>query len=221
MSFASVVNSLLSSFGMNFGEEIIKMILFPVILIFVIAFVVCAFWGYKLYKLQLGIYGASLFGLGGFFAGYFMFYGMAMPIDIPSIIGFVCAIVGAFLMFYLFRISMALIGTAIGFLLGAYLVLPIMKAMLPALFATGSTELWVVGVCTFIFAALFTICYRFVFITVYSVGGMTLAGLLMGLVIFPFNVIYLIISALLGFVAGIFAEIRQYRSFRVVQFRVH
>ena len=126
--FASIVNSLLTSFGMNFGEELIRMILFPLFYIIIVVFVLYAYNGYKLFRLSLGVNGALTFGLIGFFVTYLMFMGVQLPINIPALVGLVSGALGVVLMFYLFRISMAITGTAIGFVLGAFLVLPIMKS---------------------------------------------------------------------------------------------
>lgn len=219
----SFINSILGAFGMNFGEPIIKMVLCSVFLVCMVPVVVYAFFGYKLYKISIAMNGAIIFGLIGYIVSAFMFSSFVLPlgIDLPAVIGLVSAGLGAIIAHYLFRFNMMVIGIVLGFVLGSFVVLPMVQSFAPALLESESAKYWIVGACLFLCAALFVICYRFVFIFFYSVVGMTSVSVIAGAMIFPASGFFaLILFAIIGLVIGIFAAIHQYRTFSNVRVKI-
>ncbi len=214
---------MLGAFGMNFGEPMIKLVLCSVFLFLMVPCVVYAFFGYKLYKISMAMGGAIIFGLIGYIVSAFMLSSIVLPlgIDLPAVIGLVCAGLGAIVAHYLFRFNMMMIGIVLGFVLGSFVVLPMVQSFMPALLEVESAKYWIVGVCLFLCSALFVICYRFVFVTFCSVLGMTIVSTLAGMMIFPASGLFVwILFAVIGFVIGIFAAIRQYRSFSTVRVKI-
>lgn len=222
-TIVSYINSMLGAFGMNFGEPMIKMVLCSLFLVMVISIVADAFFGYKIYKIYIAIIGAVIFGLIGYIVSAFMLSAVVLPlgIDLPAVIGLACAGLGTIIAHYLFRFNMMIIGIVLGFVLGGFVVLPMVQSFMPALLEAESAKYWIVGVCLFLCTALFVICYRFVFIFFYSVLGMTVASVLAGMMIFPASGIFVwILFAIIGLVIGIFAAIYQYRSFSKVRVKI-
>lgn len=214
---------MLGAFGMNFGEPMIKMVLCAVLVVLMVPIVIYAFFGYKLYKISIAMNGAIVFGLVGYIVSAFMLSAVVLPlgIDLPAVIGLVCAGLGAIIAHYLFRFGMMLIGVVLGFVLGSFVVLPMVQSFMPALLEAESAKYWIVGVCLFLCSALFVICYRFVFIFFYSVLGMTIVSVVAGAMIFPASGIFVwILFAVIGFVIGIFAAIHQYKTFSKVRVKI-
>lgn len=196
--------------------EILENYLFVALLSVIIVLGIMAYHGFWLFKKCLPISGALAFGAVGSLVVTPMLddmVGNMIPeaISLAAIIGFVCAIVGALLMTYAFKLSIFLLGAGAGAGVGL-IVSALLKGTIE-FFATQIGALVAVGVCALVVAILTALLFRPLFIIVTSVLGLAAAGACVGLAVMPEgNLIVLGVCAAIGFIVGIFAAKKQFRA---------
>ena len=90
---------------------------FPVIFGIVIGLIILAFYGYRLWSYEVKIIVAIVLGVVGYTLSstYIPLESMPAGINLPAIIGFVCAILGAVIAKFLFKLSIFASGLSILF----------------------------------------------------------------------------------------------------------
>ena len=192
--------------------------MFYVLLATSITLVLFAFWGYKIFKALLPIVGAAGFGT----VGYMLIAplvvkaignSLTIGIDIPVVIGWVCAIIGAILMGAFLKLALFIEGAGIGFVVGAT-VFNTLGAQNPTVaFLNGDVGYYIVSVAAaIILALLFVFLFKYIYIFITSVGGLAIVGGILGLTLMSqLNPIVLYAAAGVGAVVGIFAMAFQLR----------
>ena len=212
------MDGLLNSFEGVLPEEFAGMLGFPIILVAVLILGLTALYSYRIFKIMLTVSGV----LGAGISGYLVVAPLILKslasapeaIDLQVIIGLVMALLGGLLINLLFKVALFLSGAASGFLAGVSVILPLLINQFPdSEFFTGNAGMWVVGgICALILGILCIFLFKFLYITISSVGGMTGAAVLIGSQVAPTGgTIVLIVSALVGVIAGIFAAVHQYK----------
>ena len=174
-----------------------------------------ALFSYKIFKLSLTIIGALAFGaIGSMFLAPLLInaIGEVGAVNLTAIVGFVCALIGGLLMHFLFKLALFVTGAAGGWFFVAPFVLALLQSQFEAEFFATETGYYVVSaVCALLAAILFMFLFKFLYIVITSVGGMTVAGFMVGSAIMPANLIVWVAFAAIGLIAGIFAAVYQYK----------
>lgn len=171
-----------------------------------------AFFGYKIFKFAIII--ESSVGLGFLFytfVGPFIVREVPEAVNVYAIFGIVGAIIGILLAVFLLKIMLFVNGAALGAITSIFTLY---------LFASENSVLsstWFVIVAAVISAILVGLLFVFLFKPIYilitSIGGMTLAGFILSALICPAILVILsIILSAIGFIAGIFAAVYQFRK---------
>lgn len=202
-------------------EETLTLIttyLFYVLLATSITLVLFAFWGYKIFKAFLPIVGAAGFGTVGYMliaplVTKALGESLTIGIDIPVVIGWACAIIGAILMGSFLKFALFVEGAGIGFVVGAY-VFNTLGALNPTVaFLQGDVGYYIVsGLAALILALIFVFLFKYIYIFITSVGGLAIVGGVLGLTLMSeLNPIVLYVAAGVGAIVGIFAMVFQLR----------
>ena len=179
-------------------------ITFPVVLIAAVVAGVLAFFGYTLFKKCLSLSGAVAFGIIGssIVAPYIP---VALPIvNLPAVVGIVCAIIGAILITKAYKLALFVMGAGAGFYAGYFIVAP--------MFALDGVIAIVVGAVLAIIVALLALrIFKGIFILLTSVVSLAGIGALASLVIFQqTNIIFVAALAVVGLIVGIFGAKKQF-----------
>ena len=193
--------------------------IFPISLVVVLILGLSALYSYRIFKIMLTVTGALGAGIGGYLGAAPLILNSLESVpeafDLKVVIGIVAALLGGLLINFLFKVALCLSGAAVGFLGGSTLILPLLINQFPdSEFFTGNAGLWVVGgICALILGILFIFLFKFFYIVTSSLGGMIGASVILGVQVAPNSgMIAIIISALIGVIAGIFAAVFQYKS---------
>ena len=167
---------------------------FPVIFAIVISLIILAFYGYRLWTYEIKIIVAVVLGVVGYTLSstYIPLESMPAGINLPAIIGFACAILGAVIAKFLFKLSIFASGAFLGFSLGSVVFYPLLLGIL------------------------FVTLFKHVYIIISSLGGMITAGFLVGTLIMPSNA-GIFVGVILGIVMGIVAMTKQYKMAREME----
>jgi hypothetical protein len=217
MNFA--IDSVFGTMGEYLPEEFAGYLGFPVILVAVLICGLMAIYSYRIFRLSLTVFGAIGLGVvGGNIVAPLLINAMGEApegISMVAVCGFISALIGGLLMNFLFKVALFLSGAGAGFGLGISVVLPLLINQFPdSTFFAGEGGFWVVGgVCALILGILFIFLFKFLYIVSTSMGGMITASLLVCTAIVPDGgVIVVAASIIIGFVAGIFAAVKQYKA---------
>lgn len=215
MNDLSVIFGSLTDGSMGF-MDLFALLDFPTVLILSLALFANAIYGYRLFKYSLALSGAVSCGIIVY--SLLLLSEVNIPvlnlINLPSVAGILATFIGGAIMLILHKLTIFVSGAGAGYFLGQWLILALRVKMPDVAILQNDTTLLVgsivVGVlCGILFLALFKLIY----ITVTSIGGMTAVGALVGSIIMPTpNIIAIIITSILGFVAGIFAAMKQFRD---------
>ena len=186
----------------------------PALLAVVVVLAVVAYYGYWLFKKLFVIVGAAGFGVAGAMLvapklNEMLNLTLPLGISFDAVVGVVCAIVGALLTAYAFKLSLFLLGAGAGF--GAGLIVSGLLKDTVEFFATQTGVLVLGAVCALVAAILTVLLFRVLFILVTSVGGLALAGACLALAVMPEATIVIVaVFAAIGLVLGIFAARKQF-----------
>ena len=193
---------------------------FPVIFALVISLIILAFYGYRLWTYEIKIIVAVVLGVVGYTLSltYIPLESMPAGINLPAIIGFVCAILGAVIAKFLFKLSIFASGAVLGFMLGSAVFYPLLLGILTDIpFMYEPYMIYVVGgVIALLLGILFVTLFKHVYIIITSLGGMITAGYLVGVLIMP-STTGIFVGAILGIVMGIVAMTKQYKMAREME----
>lgn len=193
---------------------------FPVIFALVISLIILAFYGYRLWNYEVKIIVAIVLGVVGYTLSstYIPLESMPAGINLPAIIGFVCAILGAVIAKFLFKLSIFVSGAFLGFMLGSAVFYPLLLGILTDMpFMYEPYMIYVVGgVIALLLGILFVTLFKHVYIIISSLGGMITAGYLVGVLIMP-STTGIFVGVILGIVMGIVAMTKQYKMAREME----
>lgn len=193
---------------------------FPVIFAIVISLIILAFYGYRLWTYEIKIIVAVVLGVVGYTLSstYIPLESMPAGINLPAIIGFACAILGAVIAKFLFKLSIFASGAFLGFSLGSVVFYPLLLGILTDVaFMYEPYMIYVVGgVIALLLGILFVTLFKHVYIIITSLGGMITAGFLVGTLIMPSNA-GIFVGVILGIVMGIVAMTKQYKMAREME----
>lgn len=192
---------------------------FPATIIAVLILVALAFFSYFLFKKSVELAGAISLGVFGYYFSIYIVFGanggnIINGVDVASIIGFACAILGAIIAHSVYKLAIFSSGAAIGYMLGSVILAEISRlsdnlyaVTNPAIVATISTVLSMVLGCLFLMA------FKPLYIGTTSVGGMVAASYLLISSVFVDQTIGRDITALVvGVLLGVVAIIYQYKN---------
>ena len=192
---------------------------FPVIFAIVISLIILAFYGYRLWTYEIKIIVAVVLGVVGYTLSstYIPLESMPAGINLPAIIGFACAILGAVIAKFLFKLSIFASGAFLGFMLGSAVFYPLLLGILTDMpFMYEPYMIYVVGgVIALLLGILFVTLFKHVYIIISSLGGMITAGFLVGTLIMPSNA-GIFVGVALGIVMGIVSMTKQYKMAREI-----
>lgn len=200
------------------NEEYIKQVfdfisqyLFLTLVSAAILLIINAFFGYKIFKFVIVIESSIGLGfLGNALLGPLIFQNPPEGVNLSAILGIALAVVGALLAMFFFKLMLFINGAGLGFVLGAV-----------GCYLLSSNEFfaktWVIiafgAISAIILGVLFIFFFKPVYIIVSSILGLTAAGFILSYLICPnIYVILSIIMMSIGFIAGIFAAVYQFRK---------
>ena len=193
---------------------------FPAVLGIVIALIILAFYGYRLWSFEVKIIVAIALGVVGWSlaTAYIPLESIPEGINLPVIIGIACAILGAVIAKFLFKLSIFASGAFLGFSLGSVVFYPLLLGILTDVaFMYEPYMIYVVGgVIALLLGILFVTLFKHVYIIISSLGGMITAGFLVGTLIMPSNA-GIFVGVILGIVMGIVAMTKQYKMAREME----
>lgn len=193
---------------------------FPVILGIVISLIILAFYGYRLWSYEVKIIVAIVLAVVGYTLSstYIPLESIPEGINLPVIIGFVCAILGAVIAKFLFKLSIFASGAFLGFSLGSVVFYPLLLGILTDMpFMYEPYMIYVVGgVIALLLGILFVTLFKHVYIIITSLGGMITAGYLVGVLIMP-STTGIFVGVILGIVMGIVSMTKQYKMAREME----
>ena len=193
---------------------------FPAVLGIVIALIILAFYGYRLWSFEVKIIVAIALGVVGWSlaTAYRPLESIPEGINLPVIIGIACAILGAVIAKFLFKLSIFASGAFLGFSLGSVVFYPLLLGILTDVaFMYEPYMIYVVGgVFALLLGIIFVTLFKHVYIIISSLGGMITAGFLVGTLIMPSNA-GIFVGVALGIVMGIVAMTKQYKMAREME----
>ena len=193
---------------------------FPAVLGIVIALIILAFYGYRLWSFEVKIIVAIALGVVGWSlaTAYIPLESIPEGINLPVIIGIACAILGAVIAKFLFKLSIFASGAFLGFSLGSVVFYPLLLGILSDVaFMYEPYMIYVVGgVFALLLGILFVTLFKHVYIIITSLGGMITAGYLVGALISP-TPIGTLVGVALGIVMGIVSTTKQYKMAREME----
>ena len=210
----SSLSYVLTSFGIS--EEIIApfadYLAFALVLALTLFCVVLAFHGYRIFVAALTLNGAFLIGI----IGYILFGPLVNGLinnprfDFGVVVGLVFAAIGAIFVHYCFAYFKLILGGAVGYLLGDFLILQLLRSM-NSYFFDKTPTLWVLAISALIFGALYLFFYKYIYVVTTAFGGMLTAFYFMGILMMPiYGTNYLSVLVVLGVIGGFFATLYQF-----------
>ncbi len=194
-------------------ETLLSGMAFPVILAIAITCILMAFYSYRIFRIEISVAGSI--GLG--FVGYTVLAPLVLRgiqaegVNLQAVIGIVCAVIGWFAAYKLYKLAIFLCGAFLGYSLGAFLTALLAVKLPEVTFFNSSTGVIVISaICAAIAGILFVTLFKAVYILLTSIGGMILAAMLAGssvcnLATAPVaSVILLMIGLLTGIVATVY-----------------
>ena len=187
------------------ADALLQSLSFELSLPIIIGCIVISFFGLKLYRVAMAASGAYSFGIGAYYLTALLILTGVIPADalggkLTLIVAFSAATLGLILSFFLDKVVLFVAGTAGGYfgtqtlagLFFADLMSPVVLIIVSA----------VIGV---ILGILLCVIFKPVYIILTSVGGMGVAGFMMGLLLFPpteglYSLIFLGAGALIGII---------------------
>lgn len=185
-------------------------------LVTVIAGIILAFFGIRIFRLAVTLSGTYLFGmLGNTFVAAFLYENLGealleLPINVAALVGFACAAIGFVLSYKFYKLAIFLFGGAIGYVLGNT-VAAMLAANLEGEFFTSEMFPLIVSVVLAILVGIITLfIFKFLYIFVTSFAGMFSAVLSAWLVIAP-TTVFLIVFGILALILSIVAMVYQFK----------
>lgn len=164
---------------------------FPSLLIFAIAGVVAAFFGYYIFMKALRLIiaaelGAIAYGIAVVYLPESMNSIAGLPISAWALIGFAFAIIGAICAHRIYKLFVF----AVGAMFGVGFVPGLIKGFAPSLMESRIITYIAMGIGAIVFAIFFTKAFRPLFILSTSLGGMMGVGLTIGIMLCPDSFLY-------------------------------
>ncbi len=180
---------------------------------------VCAFGGFKIYKMGMYAAGAVAFAYGvRHFSGKFLpFIEGYVPasINVLAILMAVGAVVAMIITRYRRKFMVSILGAAVGYAVGVKFIADMIIGYFPTLtFLQNKIFYTIVGVlCAIVLFLVFRIVFEHLVVLLTGIGGMAVCGLLLGLAIMPGAGQTIMIFFIAGGAAlGILAVIHQYNE---------
>ncbi len=180
-----------------------------VVLAFVVACVLIAFYAAKIFKLTITVAGALICGSVGALGGTYVVTMFEIPdmlsLSLPAVAGLVGALIGVAISYAVFSLLLFIVGG------GCAAVASFTVITHYGLIADLSKQLLASLVCAIIGGVLMVIFFKFLYILATSMGGMAMAGLIIGVNVAPDS--RMIKLAILGIclIIGLFAMRHQYK----------
>jgi hypothetical protein len=180
---------------------------------------VCAFGGFKIYKMVM--YGASAVAFAfavKYFSGKILpFIAGYVPagINTVAVLMALAAIVAMIITRYRRKFMVSLLGAAVGYAVGVKFIADMIIGYFPTLtFLRNKIFFTIVGVlCAIVLFLVFRLVFEHLVVLLTGIGGMATCGLLLGLAIMPgAGKMVLIIFIAAGAALGILAVIHQYNE---------
>ena len=180
----------------------------------VIACVIFALFACRLFKFGITVGAATAFGTLGAMYAPMLLDKVSLPLpdgfNLIPVIALVLAIVGALLAWWLYKVSIFVVGAGAGYYAGAILAAYLGSAGVGIAFFDGKAGTIIACVvCAIACAFLFLFLYKFLYRLASSMCGMVAAGFILGEAIYPAFILYFMIA---GAVAGVIAMIYQYKT---------
>ena len=178
---------------------------FPVVLVAAIVAGIFAFCGYTLFKKCLALFGAVAFGVAGSTLATTYLANVSVPlINLSSIIGIVCAVIGAVLMIYVYKLAIFVVGAAGGYFAAQIIIVPMLQL-------EGTVALIASAAAAIVVAILAVLLFKPLFILLTSVVTMTGVGAVSAFALFveP-TMIFVAVTAVIGLIVGICAAKKQF-----------
>lgn len=178
---------------------------FPIVLVAAIVAGIFAFYGYTLFKKCLALFGAVAFGVAGSVISASFLSEISIPlVNIASIIGIVCAVIGAVLMIHVYKLAIFVVGAAGGYFAAQLVIVPMLAL-------EGTVALVVSIVAAVIVAILALLLFKPLFILLTSVVLMVGVGAISAFALFveP-TVVFVAVTAVIGLIVGICAAKKQF-----------
>lgn len=203
-------------YSLGLSEELIIMLAdffyFLVVLAAAILCVLVAFFGYQIFFATRTLNGALISGvLGYLFIGQTVEFFVYEPtVNIKAIIGLIFAALGAFLIHHFYIFFDFLCGGIVGYLLGNYVILGLLRMFFPYFYDKTPT-IWVNALTALIFATVFMFFFKHIYIALTSFCGMLTATYILGVLVLPvYNTNYVAILVVLGITGGFLGTIYQF-----------
>lgn len=211
----------------NEALALVKTVFFDIIgsmgaiyIIALAAFVaVCAFGGFKIYKMGMYAAGAVAFAYGvRYFSGKVLPYIQGFipaSVNTVAVLMALGALVAMIITRYRRKFMVSLLGAAVGYVVGVKFVADMIIGYFPTLtFLRHKIFFTIVGVlCAIVLFLVFRLIFEHLVVLLTGIGGMAVCGLLLGLAIMPgAGKTVLIIFIAAGAALGILAVIHQYNE---------
>ena len=185
-------------------------------LVTVIAGIILAFCGVKLFRIAITLSGTYLFGtVGNTIVAAFLYENLGealleLPINVAVLVGFAFAAIGFVLSYKLYKLAIFLFGGAIGYVLGNTVAAMLAANLEGEFFTSEMFPLIVSVVCAILVGIITLFIFKFLYIFVTSFAGMCTAMLSAWLVIAP-TTVFLIIFGILALILSIVAMVYQFK----------